>query len=79
MYRHGALQTRTLLPSLVLSDSSLMNPFVCIVQECAMFVCIVMEHYKHGDLSLVLKKQRNKPEPLDEQVCKILMNLGKEQ
>ena len=44
-----------------------------------MFVCIVMEHYKHGDLSLVLKKQRNKPEPLDEQVCKILMNLGKEQ
>ena len=37
----------------LLSDSSLMNPFVCIVQECAMFVCIVMELYKHGHFSLV--------------------------
>ena len=37
----------------LLSHSSLMNPFVCIVQECAMFVCIVMELYKHGHFSLV--------------------------
>ena len=36
-----------------------------------MFVCIVMEHYKTGDLSGVLQKKRHEKEPLDELVGSI--------
>ena len=37
-----------------------------------MFVCIVMEYYKKGDLSQILNKQRNQKQPLNELVSRAL-------
>lgn len=39
-------------------------------EESAMFVCIVMEYYKLGDLDKVLKQKRSKQEFIDEMVIK---------
>jgi len=40
--------------------------------EAAMFVCIVMEYYKNGDLENVLKQRRTKKQPIEELVSKSL-------
>lgn len=36
--------------------------------EAAMFVCIVMEYYKNGDLERVLNQRRNSKQPIEELV-----------
>lgn len=36
--------------------------------ECAMFVCIVMNYYEMGDLAKVIKTKRLKQENIDEMV-----------
>ena len=38
--------------------------------ECAMFVCIVMDYYEMGDLAKVLKTKRLKRENIDEMILK---------
>ena len=38
--------------------------------ECAMFVCIVMDYYEMGDLAKVLKTKRTKQENIDEMILK---------
>ena len=38
--------------------------------ECAMFVCIVMDYYEMGDLAKVLKTKRLKHENIDEMILK---------
>ena len=38
--------------------------------ECAMFVCIVMDYYEMGDLAKVLKTKRVKRENIDEMILK---------
>jgi len=38
--------------------------------ECAMFVCIVMDYYEMGDLAKVLKTKRSKQENIDEMILK---------
>jgi len=38
--------------------------------ECAMFVCIVMDYYEMGDLAKVLKTKRTKKENIDEMILK---------
>ncbi len=42
--------------------------FVFVLQESAMFVCIVMDYYKQGDLGHVLRQKREIKEALDELV-----------
>ena len=37
-------------------------------EESAMFVCIVMEYYKGGDLGQILRQKRKDKETLDELV-----------
>ena len=37
-------------------------------EEAAMFVCIVMEFYKNGDLERVLKQRRQTQQPIEELV-----------
>ena len=39
-------------------------------QDSAMYVCIVMDHYKHGDLDRVLKQKRQKKDAIEELVIK---------
>ncbi|XP_013388890.1 serine/threonine kinase-like domain-containing protein STKLD1 isoform X2 [Lingula anatina] len=39
-------------------------------EESAMFVCIVMDHYKLGDLEKVLKQKRDKKENIEELIIK---------
>jgi len=39
-------------------------------EESAMFVCIVMDYYKMGDLDRVLKQKRSKHHPLEEMMLK---------
>ena len=39
-------------------------------EECAMFVCIVMDYYEMGDLAKVLKTKRSKQENIDEMILK---------
>ena len=54
-------------------------------EEAAMFVCIVMEFYKNGDLERVLKQRRQTQQPIEELVsrhiilvCLVLMCTGME-
>lgn len=55
----------------------LQHPYVCGYKEffvtwdpaeSAMFVCIVMEYYKNGDLEKVLKQRRQTKQPIEELV-----------
>ena len=39
-------------------------------EECAMFVCIVMDYYELGDLAKVLKTKRSKQENIEEMILK---------
>ncbi|XP_066293855.1 serine/threonine kinase-like domain-containing protein STKLD1 isoform X2 [Branchiostoma lanceolatum] len=57
----------------------LKNPYVCGYkeffvtwdkEESAMFVCIVMEYYKMGDLDKVLRQKRSKKESIEELILK---------
>ena len=57
----------------------LRHPFICGYKEffvtwdrdeCAMFVCIVMDYYELGDLAKVLKTKRMKQENIDEMILK---------
>lgn len=41
-------------------------------QESAMYVCIIMEYYKLGDMDRVLKQKRRSKEHIEELVCKML-------
>ncbi len=41
---------------------------VFLLQESAMFVCIVMEHYTQGDLGNLLRHKRQKSELIEELV-----------
>ncbi|XP_074655282.1 serine/threonine kinase-like domain-containing protein STKLD1 [Tubulanus polymorphus] len=38
--------------------------------ECAMYVCIIMEYYKHGDLDKILKQKRKERTPIEEIIIK---------
>lgn len=55
----------------------LQHPYICGYKEffvtwdkevAAMFVCIVMEFYKNGDLDRVLKQRRISKQPIEELV-----------
>ncbi|XP_067940119.1 serine/threonine kinase-like domain-containing protein STKLD1 [Watersipora subatra] len=57
----------------------LQHPYVCGYKEffvtwdeevAAMFVCIVMEYYKNGDLDRVLKQRRISKQPIEELILK---------
>ena len=42
-------------------------------EEAAMFVCIVMEFYKNGDLERVLKQRRQTQQPIEELVGELII------
>lgn len=59
----------------------LQHPYICGYKEffvtwdqevAAMFVCIVMEFYKNGDLDRVLKQRRVSKQPIEELVSPVL-------
>ncbi|ELU12178.1 hypothetical protein CAPTEDRAFT_225008 [Capitella teleta] len=45
--------------------SNFINVILQTFKNSAMFVCIVMDYYKNGDLSVILKQKRNQQDPIE--------------